>query len=136
MELLIGTSGYSYKHWSKGVFYPNGLSPNKWLEFYCEQFNVVELNVTFYRLPKKTTFQGWYKRTPKDFTFVIKGNRFITHIKKLKDVEDSLKLFADNISPLTKKIKCILWQLPPSFKRDKIRLKKFCQYLKKSKILK
>lgn len=136
MNLFIGTSGYSYKHWAKGVFYPQGLPSNKWLEFYCERFNAVELNVTFYRLVKQSTFEGWMKRTPKDFSFAVKGSRFITHVKRLKAVEEPLKKFGASLIPLMKKTKCVLWQLPPGFKADPERLKFFCSLLAKSRVLK
>lgn len=131
-KIFVGTSGYNYKHWSAGVFYPPKLSQRKWLEYYAKYFNTVELNVTFYRLPKKETFKNWYKRTPQQFLFVVKGNRFITHIKKLKDCEQPLKLFFDYAKELKEKLGPILWQLPPNFKADEERLEKFCQGLTKS----
>lgn len=129
-KILIGTSGYNYGHW-KGIFYPNDLKPNKWLEFYCQQFNTVELNVTFYRLPQKKAFQSWHQRTPKDFAFVIKGSRYITHIKRLHACSQPLKLFFQNAAPLKEKLFCVLWQLPPSLKFDLKRLEKFVAILKK-----
>jgi uncharacterized protein YecE (DUF72 family) len=128
--IRIGTSGYNYKHWADGVFYPSGLSQKKWLEFYSEHFNTVELNVTFYRLPKKKIFLNWYKRTPKGFHFVIKGNRFITHIKKLKDCDGPVKLFFQEARGLKEKLKVILWQMPPSLKIDIKKLESFCKLLK------
>ena len=76
-KIFIGTSGHNYKHWIN-KFYPKDLPQKEWLEFYAQHFNAVELNVTFYRLPKETVFDNWYKRTPSDFHFVIKGSRFIT----------------------------------------------------------
>jgi len=81
--------------------------------------------VTFYRLPAKTVFEGWYKRTPKGFVFVIKGSRFITHIKRLKDCREPLSLLFDHASPLKEKLGGILWQLPPRFKFEKERLERF-----------
>jgi uncharacterized protein YecE (DUF72 family) len=131
MNIYVGTSGYSYAHWGEGVFYPAGLAKKQWLEFYCRHFSSVELNVTFYRLPQASTFQEWYKRTPQDFTFVVKGSRFITHIKRLKDVREALMKLGDNISLLKSKIRCLLWQLPPGFKKDRQRLSEFCRQLKK-----
>lgn len=132
-KLFVGTSGWNYPHW-QGVFYPKGLSQNKWLMHYAGFFNCVELNVTFYRLVKKQTFQNWYKRTPRDFYFVAKGSRFITHIKKIRGVGESLKLFIDNAVGLKEKLAAILWQLPPSFKKDLKRLESFLKLLKKAKI--
>ena len=131
--IYVGTSGWNYSHW-KGVFYPQGLSQTKWLEFYHQYFNCVEVNVTFYRLVQKKTFENWHKRTPQNFSFVIKGSRFITHIKKLADAKDSLNLFINNVKGLEEKLSLILWQLPPSFKKDTKRLVGFLKLLKKTKI--
>lgn len=127
-KIFIGTSGYNYKHW-RGVFYPENLAQSKWLEYYCKFFDTVELNVTFYRLPPESAFKSWYKRTPKDFKFVVKGSRFITHLKRLKDCRESLKLLIDRIKHLKEKNALILWQLPPRFQAEPKRLEKFCQDL-------
>jgi len=128
-EVLIGTSGYNYPHWWNGVFYPSDLPQRKWLEFYAQHFNTVELNVTFYRLPKKEVFEGWYKRTPRGFSFAVKASRFITHIKRLKECRGPLTLLLDNASPLKEKMGVLLWQLPPRFPFDKERLEEFCVLL-------
>ena len=130
-KIYVGTSGYSYKHW-KDIFYPKDLTQDKWLKFYSEHFKTVELNVTFYRLPFKKTFQNWHKITPKDFKFVIKGSRFITHIKKLTDCKKPLRLFFNNASSLKDKLLCVLWQLPPNLKCDLKRLNTFISLLKKN----
>lgn len=132
-KLFIGTSGWNYAHW-QGIFYPKGLSQNKWLEYYTQFFNSVELNVTFYRLVKRQIFENWRKRTPKGFYFVPKGSRFITHIKRLKDCREPLKLFFDAVSGLKEKLSCILWQLPPGYKKDLGRLELFLKLLKKANI--
>jgi len=124
--VLIGTSGYNYPHWWNDVVYPSSLPQRKWLEFYTQYFDTVELNVSFYRLPKKEVFDSWYKRTPKKFSFAIKGNRFITHIKRLKDCREPLSLFFDHASALKEKLGAVLWQLPPRFKFQKERLEEFC----------
>jgi uncharacterized protein YecE (DUF72 family) len=123
--ILIGTSGYNYPHWWNGAFYPSHLPQRKWLEFYSDYFDTVELNVSFYRLPKKEVFGGWYKRTPERFSFAVKGSRFITHIKRLKDCREPLSLLLDNASLLKEKLGVILWQLPPRFKFQKERLEEF-----------
>jgi uncharacterized protein YecE (DUF72 family) len=86
----------------------------------------VELNVSFYRLPKKEVFEGWYKRTPNGFSFAVKGSRFITHIKRLKDCREPLSLLLDHASPLKEKLGVVLWQLPPRFRFQKERLEEFC----------
>lgn len=130
---FIGTSGWNYPHWAGGVFYPEGLSQSRWLDYYTQFFNSVELNVTFYRLVKKETFGNWRKTTPKDFYFVAKGSRFITHIKRLKAPKESLGMLFDNVSGLKEKLAAILWQLPPGFRADLRRLEGFLKLLKKRK---
>jgi uncharacterized protein YecE (DUF72 family) len=129
-NVFIGTSGYNYPHWSNNVFYPQGLPQNKWLEHYTKFFTTVELNVTFYRLPQESVFKGWYQRSPHRFGFTVKGSRFITHIKRLKDAKDSLVLLQSRIQHLKKKLYSILWQLPPRFNVDVERLALFVKYLK------
>ena len=133
-KVFVGTSGWNYPHWAKGVFYPQGLSQRQWLEHYCGFFNCVELNVTFYRLVQKAVFQNWRKRTPPNFYFVAKGSRFISHIKKLRDVKESLDLFNDNVKELKEKLSVILWQFPPAFKNNPKLLEDFLKALKKTKI--
>jgi uncharacterized protein YecE (DUF72 family) len=127
--VYIGTSGYNYPHWWNDVFFPSDLPQRKWLEFYAEYFDTVELNVSFYRLPKKESFEGWYKKTPKGFTFAVKGSRFITHIKRLKDCREPLSILLDHSSPLKEKLGIMLWQLPPRFRFQKERLEEFCVLL-------
>lgn len=129
-DVLIGTSGFSYNHW-RGTFYPEGLAQKKWFKFYCENFPTVELNVTFYRLPREETFKKWHSETPEDFRFALKGSRFITHIKRLDDPADPLRTFMQRVRPLRSKLAVLLWQLPPNFERDTERLKGFLKALKK-----
>jgi uncharacterized protein YecE (DUF72 family) len=133
-NISIGTSGYSYKHWSNGIFYPPEISSHNWLEYYCQFFNTVELNVTFYRLPKKETFKKWYERTPDNFTFALKGSRFITHIKKLNNCKKALELFFSYTQELKGKLGVVLWQLPPNLIFNEERIKNFCQLLKTNNI--
>jgi len=130
-KCFVGTSGWNYPHWADGVFYPRGLPKNKWFEFYADLFNSVELNVTFYRLVREETFENWYKRSPEDFYFVAKGSRFISHIKKLSDPAQSLRLFFNNAAGLKEKLAAVLWQLPPNFKKNLSRLELFLRLLKK-----
>lgn len=127
---LIGTSGFVYPHWGGDVFYPEALPQRKWLEYYCEHFDTVELNVAFYRLPTEQAFESWYKRTPKGFAFALKGSRFITHVKRLKDCQGPLKLYFTRARLLKEKLSIVLWQLPPRFKKDTQRLQSFIKYLK------
>jgi uncharacterized protein YecE (DUF72 family) len=133
MTIAIGTSGFIYAHWGDGVFYPKGLPQSKWLEHYCQFFDTVELNVTFYRLPSESAFKSWEKRTPKNFVFALKGSRFITHVKRLKDAKEPLKIFFDQGAPLKSKTKVVLWQTPPQMKCNMGRLKNFVLGLKKYK---
>ena len=128
-KAYIGTSGFSYDDWM-GVFYPEDLLRAKWLGYYSKNFSTVELNVTFYRLPKPKTFGKWRKETPKDFRFSLKGSRFITHIKRLLDPEEPVGRFMESAEPLRDKIAVTLWQLPPGFKADPERLKEFLSVLR------
>ncbi|MFQ5862208.1 MAG: DUF72 domain-containing protein [Candidatus Brocadiales bacterium] len=127
---FVGTSGFMYSHWGNGVFYPKKLPQREWLEFYVEHFNTVELNVVFYRLPSEDAFRSWYRRTPKDFRFALKGSRFITHIKRLKGCSEPLKLYFKRARLLKEKLSVVLWQMPPRFKKDAPRLWDFVRALK------
>ncbi len=113
VQIHIGTSGWNYPHWRE-VFYPSNLPPKKWLSWYSTQFDTVEINATFYGTPKPKTFRTWYETTPRGFIFSIKANRFITHIKRLKDVREALNRFYESLSPLEEKVGPILFQLPPT----------------------
>lgn len=124
----IGCSGFYYKDWV-GKFYPEDLNKKKWLEFYAESFDTVEINNSFYRLPKENVVQGWYDRTPENFKFTLKGSRYITHIKKLKEVGESVAYFYHLADILAEKLGSILWQLPPAFKKNIERLETFCKLL-------
>jgi uncharacterized protein YecE (DUF72 family) len=126
---LVGTSGYSYRHWKSGVFYPKGTPERIWFEFYAQHFSTVELNVSFYRLPRKETFAKWHARSPEGFVFAVKGSRFITHVKRLAGCDEPVRLFAEHAGQLKEKLAVILWQLPPSFKADHKRLELFCNLL-------
>lgn len=128
-RVYIGTSGYSYPHWGNGVFYPPGLPSGRWLEYYYQYFDTVELNVTFYRLPSEKAFAGWYQRTPEKFLFALKGSRFITQRKRLKDCQEPLELFFARAGHLREKLGVVLWQLPPSFKQNLERFEEFSALL-------
>lgn len=129
-KAFVGTSGFMYRHWAGGVFYPPKLPQKKWLEFYAEHFRTVELNVAFYRLPSEDAFRSWYKRTPDNFSFALKGSRFITHVKRLKDCGEPLRLYFRRARLLREKLSVVLWQLPPRFKKDASRLSDFVRALK------
>jgi uncharacterized protein YecE (DUF72 family) len=123
----IGTSGWNYKHWAGGVFYPARLPARKWLSHYATAFDAVELNVTFYRSVPRSTFEGWRAGTPREFAFVAKGPRFITHLKRLAVERESMEMFLDAARGLGPKLAGVLWQLPPRFRADLDRLERFLE---------
>lgn len=127
-EVRVGCSGWVYTHWRE-VFYPKGLPQREWFEFYAQQFDTVEINNSFYRLPKPETFEGWRQRSPTGFRFAVKGSRFITHIKRLKDPVEGVGRFFESADKLESRAGPILWQLAPSFQRDDDRLGAFLQAL-------
>jgi uncharacterized protein YecE (DUF72 family) len=116
-RLHIGTSGWSYTHWS-GIFYPESVKPAKYLEHYVTVFDCVELNASFYRIPNVKTVQGWARRTPASFRFCAKMSRFITHQKKLVDAAESLDRFLTVFDPLRDRLGPFLVQLPPTLRFD------------------
>ncbi len=124
----VGTSGWVYQHW-RGRFYPPDLPSSQWLNFYARHFDTVEVNNSFYRLPKRETFERWRKETPEGFVFAVKGSRFVTHMKKLRDVGDALKRFFASVEGLGEKLAVVLWQLPPNLKADADRLDDFLRNL-------
>ncbi|HWI39968.1 MAG TPA: DUF72 domain-containing protein [Verrucomicrobiae bacterium] len=126
--LEIGCSGFNYKHW-RGVFYPDHLPQKRWLEHYCSTFSTVELNVTFYRQPLPSTFVHWHDTTPDGFGFSVKGSRYITHIKRLKDVGEALSRFFDGVAHLREKLQVVLWQFPPHFELHLDRFRDFLDLL-------
>jgi uncharacterized protein YecE (DUF72 family) len=123
-EVFIGCSGFNYSHW-RGSFYPDGLPQRLWLEHYSTVFASVELNVTFYRLPQPAVFERWRLETPEDFVFALKGSRFITHVKRLKEPEEPLQRFFAAALGLGGKLRAVLWQLPPGFAVNVERLSRF-----------
>ncbi len=129
-QFFIGTSGWSYPSF-RGIFYPPGLPSKEWLRFYAERFPTVEINVTFYRTPRPSTFARWYAETPSHFIFAVKAPKLITHLKKLRQVEEDLKNFLKALSPLKEKAKVLLFQLPPSLIYDREVLKEFLLLLPK-----
>ena len=120
----IGCSGWNYNHWRDGVFYPPRLPPRRWLDHYAAHFDTVEVNSTFYRLPRRSAVANWVAQTPPRFLFTIKASRYLTHIKRLTDLASGVALFYDRIAPLvgSPKLGPVLWQLPGSFRRDDDRL--------------
>jgi uncharacterized protein YecE (DUF72 family) len=120
----VGLSGWNYSHWRNGVFYPPRLPAARWLEFYAERFDTVEVNSTFYRLPRREAVARWREQTPAGFVFAIKASRYLTHVRRLRDLGPGLERFLERIEPLlgSPKLGPLLWQLPPTFRRDDERL--------------
>lgn len=131
-EIRIGTAGWSYRHWV-GRFYPEDLKAADRLSWYAQHLDAVELDGTFYRLPKRETFAAWCRKTPDGFRFAVKAHRFITHMKKLKDPEQSLERTFAAIDGLGDKLGPLLFQLPPSWKLDLDRLEAFLAALPKQR---
>jgi uncharacterized protein YecE (DUF72 family) len=119
----VGCSGWVYPHWRE-LFYPKGVPQREWLSYYAEQFDTVEINNTFYRLPSPSAVEGWVEHSPPGFTFAVKVSRYLTHIKRLTMVEQGTKRFYEPLEALTRseKLGPLLWQFPPNFHRDRDRL--------------
>jgi uncharacterized protein YecE (DUF72 family) len=116
-EMRIGTSGWHYDHW-RGRFYPETLAKSKWFEHYARHFDTVEINNTFYRLPKTSTVESWRAKAPPGFLYVVKANRYITHIKRLKDTAEQVRRFFDVVGLFEDTLGPVLYQLPPSLHKD------------------
>jgi len=124
MQTFIGTSGFSYPAW-KGSFYPKELKNDQMLRYYGERFSAVEINNTFYRMPKREMLEQWPPQVPSTFTFVLKASQKITHMKRLKDVSGEVTYFADTAAVLGAQLGPILFQLHPTMKKDLPRLTDF-----------
>lgn len=125
MRLRTGTSGFSYKEW-KGSFYPEKLPATRMLEYYSRRLDAVEINNTFYRLPRAELLEKWKAQVPEDFAFVLKANRRITHFKRLKDASEPLEYLANTaVEAMGGALGPILFQLPPNFRKDVGRLAEF-----------
>jgi uncharacterized protein YecE (DUF72 family) len=131
-RLHIGTSGWHYKHW-RGPFYPANLPAEQMLDFYVQKFDSVEINNSFYRLPIPGALKNWRDNTPKGFEFAVKGSRYLTHMKKLKDPKPGLKNFFSRIKLLGNKLGPIVFQLPPRFECNSKRLETFLVALPKKR---
>lgn len=122
-EIYIGTSGWVYNDW-QGIFYPGDLSPKDRLRYFSDHFKTTEINYSFYHLPKSKTYESWYNQTPDSFVFAVKASRFITHVKRLKDVRLAWDKFLENALYLKEKMGPILFQLPPSFRATRENVKR------------
>jgi len=125
---FIGTSGWNYRDW-RGSFYPEGMPTRRWLSFYATRFDTVEINYTFYRLPSKDACAAWYDQTPEKFRFVVKLSRYITHIKRLRDAEESWDDFIERIAALKHKLGPILLQFPANFRASAANLESVDEFL-------
>jgi uncharacterized protein YecE (DUF72 family) len=128
-KIYIGTSGWSYKDWTDGVFYPPDTSSKDWLKYYSGHFNTVEVNASFYRQMSAKTYAKWRGITPKDFKFSVKMSRYLTHIKKLNSPEESWERFIAGAGELRERLGPVLFQLPPIFKVDVKKLEEVLQVI-------
>ena len=124
MRIRVGTSGYSYKPW-KGPFYPEDLPDAQMLAFYGEHLPTVEINNTFYRMPKREVLERWAGAVPESFRFVLKASQRITHQKRLKNVAEEIRYFFETAAVLGERLGPVLFQLPPFSKKDAPRLRDF-----------
>jgi len=122
-RVFVGTSGWTYDDWA-GVFYPEGVTGTERLGYYVRKFRTVEVNATFYRTPTRNMIDAWNRRLPGAFQLVVKGAQSVTHRKKLADCDEPLQVFLDRVGQL-KRLRVILWQLPPSLHKDLDRLDRF-----------
>jgi uncharacterized protein YecE (DUF72 family) len=118
-RVRIGCSGWNYRDW-RGTFYPDGLPARRWLEHYAGVFDTVEVNATFYRLPSRDAVARWVQQTPEEFQFTVKASRYLTHMRRLRDMDEGVARFYERIEPLVHagRLGPLLWQLPERFPRD------------------
>ncbi len=124
MKIYVGTSGYAYKEW-RGKFYPEKISPKEMLRFYSERLAAVEINNTFYRMPKESVLVSWGEQVPGGFVFALKAPQVITHLKRLRDVSEETDYLFRTLSVLDRKLGPVLFQFPKSFRADRSALEDF-----------
>lgn len=129
-DVWIGTSGWVYKQWA-GNFYPKGWRKKDEFAFYARHFPTVEINSTFYRLPSLSMVRGWRERSPEGFLFAVKGSRFLTHMKRLRDTGRGLQRYLRRIAPLAERTGPVLWQLPPNFEKKPETIDRLQTFLRK-----
>ena len=129
-SVWIGCSGWNYDDW-RGRFYPQDEPRRRWLELYAERFDTVEVNATFYGLPKRETVAAWVSQTPARFEFAVKASRYLTHIKRFRDLHEGVARFYERLEPLIEagRLGPVLWQLPENFHRDDERLSAWLEAL-------
>ena len=124
----VGCSGWQYKHW-RGDFYPADVPVAGWFDYYAQRFDTVEINNSFYRLPERATFAAWRRRAPAEFVFAVEASRFLTHMKKLKDPQEPIERLFTRMRALGPHLGPVLYQLPPGWKVDVERFRRFLQTL-------
>ncbi|HEY8591263.1 MAG TPA: DUF72 domain-containing protein [Sphingomicrobium sp.] len=129
-DIRIGCSGWVYKHW-RDILYPKGLPQTRWFDRYAQEFDTVEINNSFYMLPKPETFDKWRKQAPPGFCYTVKANRFLTQAKKLKDCEEPLERMMDAVRHLGDRLGPMLYQLPPKMNLNLERLESFLKIVPK-----
>src|SRR6266850_8498132 len=125
----IGTSGWNYRQW-RGSFFPETLPAKRWLSYYASRFDSVEVNYSFYRLPSTSTCEAWYEQTPERFCFAMKASRYITHVKRLRDVREAWNTFLERALILKHKLGPILLQFPSNFRASESNLEAIDEFLK------
>jgi uncharacterized protein YecE (DUF72 family) len=129
MEWRVGCSGFLYREW-KEIFYPKGLAQKNWFQYYCEHYNTIEINSSFYKLPTLAALQNWYEKSPADFLFTMKAPRGITHFKKFNAIQPIVNEFYALIEEgLGEKLGSILFQMPPSYSYTEERLHNIIDHL-------
>jgi len=128
MTLYVGTSGYSYKEW-KGSFYPDKISPKEMLGYYASRLHAVELNNTFYRMPKPEMIESWKSQVPENFRFSVKAPQTITHFRRLKDAAPQTRIMLKTVAALDQRLGAVIFRLPEEMKKDLKRLESFLKVL-------
>lgn len=124
MTASVGTSGWQYRHW-RGAFYPEGLATSRWLEYYAQRFATVEVNASFYRLPRLETVRRWAGTVPRGFVLTFKASRYVTHVRRLRDCAEPLERMRAVFTAAGRKLGPVLFQLPPTFEADERLLRSF-----------
>src|SRR4051794_2153042 len=130
--IRTGMAGWIFEDWRKGKFYPEGLKQKEELHFASRAVTAIEINATFYRNQKRESFEAWAAETPENFVFTVMGNQVVTHIKRLKEVEEPVDFFFKSVTALGSRLGAVCWQLPPNFKPDLPRIEKFLGLLPKT----
>jgi uncharacterized protein YecE (DUF72 family) len=127
--IRTGMAGWIFPEWRHGQFYPEGLKQKEELAWASRHVTAIEINSTFYQNQKPASFESWAAQTPETFVFTVKGHQVVTHIKRLKEVEQPVELFFNSIAALGKRLGAVCWQLPPNFKLDLMRIEAFFRLL-------